>query len=128
MTPRPDWAGIRATLWERSGGRCEATGVPLDPDTFDVHHRVNKGMGGTRRPWRDDVTNLLALDPIAHNGGPGSVHANRPRSEARGYLLPKLLTYPPIVMPIWLHGVRWVFLTGDGRYDERLTDEHGLRV
>jgi hypothetical protein len=119
MTPRPDWLRIRALLWERSGGRCEVSGLPLDPDTFDVHHRINKGMGGTTRWWRDDPANLLALDPYVHNGGPGSVHADRPWSEQRGYLLPKLMMHPPHVMPAWLHSARWVFLTSAGTYVDR---------
>jgi len=114
--PAPNWPRLRDQLWERSQGRCEVSGLALDRDTFDVHHRLNKGMGGTTRPWRDALTNLLALDPLIHNGGPMSVHANRPRSEQRGYLLPKLLMWPPAFMPVYLHGVRWVFLTDVGDY------------
>jgi hypothetical protein len=115
---RPNWARIRALLWERCDGRCEVSGQPLDPDTFDVHHRMNKGMGGTTRWFRDDPTNLLALDPGVHNGGPHSVHGRRPWSEMRGYLLPKLSGWPPQSMPVWLRGTRWVFLTSAGTYDE----------
>lgn len=118
--PSPDWTAVRAALWERSGGRCEVSGVLLDPDSWDAHHRINKGMGGTRRAWRDDLTNLLALDPLVHNGGSMSVHGRRPWSEMRGYLLPKLSLYPPHVMPVWLHGVRWVFLTAAGTYTDQL--------
>ena len=113
--PRPDWIRLRAALWERCDGRCEVSGLPLDEETFDAHHRLNKGMGGTTRWFRDDLTNLLALDPIVHNGGPKSVHGQRPWSEQRGYLIPKLARYPPGIMPVWLHGTRWVHLTSDGR-------------
>lgn len=116
MDVTPDWPAIRAALLERSGGRCEVSGLPLDPDTFDVHHRRNKGMGGTSRPDVHDLSNLLALDPSVHNGGPRSVHGRRPWSEQRGYLIPKLARYPPGIMPVWLGMVRWVHLTDDGRY------------
>lgn len=92
--------------------------MALDPDTFDAHHRQNKGMGGTVRPWRDDLTNLLALDPNVHNGGPLSVHGRRAWSQEHGYLVSKLSPWPPAGMPVALHGVRWVFLTSDGRYTE----------
>lgn len=85
-------------------------------------------MGGTRRPWRDSLPNLIALDPIVHNGGPASVHGRRPWSEQRGYLIPKLSRVPPAVMPVWLHGVRWVWLTEDGRYTERFDHESGVRM
>lgn len=115
---RPDWDHIRATLLVRCGGLCEVSGLALDPDRFHVHHRQNKGMGGTNRPWRDDFTNLLALDPLVHNGGPESVHARRPWSEMRGYLIPKLSGWPPASMPVWLRGTHWVFLTSAGTYDQ----------
>lgn len=124
----PNWARIRDILWARCGGICEVSARPLDRDTFDAHHRQNKGMGGTSRVWRDAVSNLLALDPAIHNGGPLSIHGRRPWSEQRGYLVPKLAAYPPAIMPVWLHGVRWVWLTDDGSYTERFDHEHGLRV
>lgn len=115
MATRPNWTVIREALWQRSGGRCEVSGIPLDPDTFDAHHRRNKGMGGTDRDDRDALTNLLALDPAVHNGGPSSVHGSRRVSQARGYLLPKHVDYPGM-WPVLLHGRRWVLLGGDGRY------------
>jgi hypothetical protein len=104
---RANWSALREALWTRSGGRCEVSGKPLDIDTFDAHHRRNKGMGGTSRPDTDTLPNLLALDPIVHNGGPGSVHADRPRSEAYGWLVPKLSTDA-------LHMRRALLYTGGG--------------
>lgn len=119
VTPRLDWARLRAALWTRCGGRCEVSGIPLDRDTFDAHHRQNKGMGGTRRAHRDALSNLLALDPIVHNGGPLSVHGRRGWSQPRGYLLSKLDPLPPAARPVLLHGARWVWLTDDGCYAGR---------
>lgn len=113
--PTPNWKIIRAKLWERSRGVCEVSGLPLDPDTFDAHHRRNKGMGGTSRPDTDSLSNLLALDPNVHNGGPQSVHGRRTWSEERGYLLPKD-TDRAISWPVLIHGRRWVFLLSDGQY------------
>lgn len=75
-------------------------------------------MGGTRRPDRDALSNLLALDPTVHNGGPMSVHGRRRWSQPRGYLLPKTDRAPAAATPVWLHGVRWVWLTDDGGYAE----------
>jgi hypothetical protein len=114
-TPRLDWANIRKMLWERCGGRCEVSGLPLDAETFDAHHRRNKGMGGTSRPDRDAIWNLLALDPQVHNGGPLSVHGRRAWSEARGFLVPKGEDNVQ-VWPVKLHDRRWVYLTANGRY------------
>lgn len=105
----------RVPLWERCGGRCEVSGRPLDFDTFDMHHRRNKGMGGTSREDVDELWNLLALDPEVHNGGPESVHGRRRWSEDRGYLIPKHEEDPGL-WPVLLGGLlperfqRWVFL------------------
>lgn len=111
---RPNWTAIRAALWNRCGGVCEVSGVALDPDNFDAHHRRNKGMGGTDRSDRDDLDNLLALDPTVHNGGPYSVHGRRQWSEERGYLVPKHLDRPGLT-PVLRWGKQWVELTKDGR-------------
>lgn len=116
--PRANWKALREALWTRSGGRCEVSGKPLDPDTFDAHHRRNKGMGGTYRPDTDTLPNLLALDPIVHNGGPGSVHDNRMVSGPRGWLVPKLSTDALNMLPVlvWAGpGLRqWVLLSDAG--------------
>jgi hypothetical protein len=114
-TPRPDWATLRWQLWQRAGGRCEASGVAIDLHTFDAHHRRNKGMGGTSRPDRDAVWNLVALDPLVHNGGPASVHGDRPRWQGRGFLVPKHEDHPER-WPVLLWDGRWVLLTRSAGY------------
>lgn len=114
---RADWPALREALWKRSNGCCEVSGQPLDYHTFDAHHRRNKGMGGTSRPDTDVLSNLLALNPIVHNGGPGSVHADRPRSELRGWLIPKLSTEPLHMVPALVYasgGWRWCLLAETG--------------
>jgi len=116
MTPRPNWPKIRDALWERAHGRCEVSYQPLDRDTFDAHHRQNKGMGGTNRAHRDALSNLLALDPQVHNGGPLSVHARRVWSGGRGYLVSKLSPHLPAQVPVLIHGVMWRYLADDGTY------------
>jgi hypothetical protein len=111
----------REPLWERCRGRCEVSGQPLDFDTFDMHHRRNKGMGGTSREDVDELWNLLALDPAVHNGGPDSVHGRREWSEDRGYLVPKGVD-EVVLWPVLLGGLlperfqRWVLLGGEGGY------------
>lgn len=133
----------RRPLWERCRGLCEISGRPLDFDTFDMHHRRNKGMGGTSRLDVDALWNLLALDPEVHNGGPESVHGRRRWSEDRGYLIPKH-EQDPGLWPVLLGGLlperfqRWVFLApeqGDGYLplpphlvDGRLRRVQGMRL
>ena len=115
MPPKVRWDLLREALWKRCGGRCEVSGVPLDPETFDAHHRRNKGMGGTSRPDRDAIWNLLALDPVVHNGGPQSVHGRRAWSEQRGFLIPKGVDNIQL-WPVKLHNRTWVTLSGDGQH------------
>lgn len=115
----------RAPLWERCGGRCEVSGAPLDFETFDMHHRRNKGMGGTSRSDVDALWNLLALNPNVHNGGPQSVHGRRDWSEKRGYLVPKHVDDDDLrLWPVYLYGLvpthvqRWALLGSDGQYHD----------
>lgn len=117
--PRPNWQILREALWTRCGGICEVSGRPLDQSTFDAHHRRNKGMGGTYRLDTDTLPNLLALDPTVHNGGPGSVHGDRPRSESFGWLIPKLSTLDlhmvPALIALGPRHRQWVLLAVDGQ-------------
>lgn len=106
---------LREAAYQRAGGRCEVSGIPLDIDTFDLHHRRPKGMGGTLRPDTDTLGNVLALHPDVHNGGPSSVHGRRGWSEERGYLLPQREALAAR-WPVWLHGQRWVILGAAGGY------------
>lgn len=106
---------VRPLLFERAGGNCEITGVPLDFDTFDAHHRRPKGMGGTSRENRDAIECLLALDPVIHNGAPHSVHQDPAWSRPRGYLVRKHVEDPGQV-PVLLLERYWVLLGGDGQY------------
>lgn len=101
--------------YERAGGYCEITGLPLDPERFEAHHRRPKGMGGTSRPDRDRLSNVLAITPAIHNGGPQSVHQNPGWSRPRGYLLSKEVEWA-VLVPVLLGGLYWVHLGDDGRY------------
>ncbi len=105
----------RPLLWERCKGRCEITGVPLQYDTFDAHHRRPKGMGGTTRGNRDNIECLLALDPIIHNGAPHSVHQDPQWSRPLGYLVSTYVDDPGQV-PVALLERYWVLLGTDGLY------------
>jgi hypothetical protein len=116
--PRADWSALRELLYGRAEGRCEVSGRPLDFDTFDLHHRRNKGMGGTSRPDTDTPVNLLALDPVVHNGGPASVHADRRGvSGPNGWLVSKLNDRPgdtPVLLRPTPEFEQWFILTADG--------------
>jgi hypothetical protein len=114
--PRPNWTKIREQLWTRCDGLCEVSGTPLDFDTFDAHHRRNKGMGGDRRPDRDALSNLLAVEPSIHNGGPHSIHGNRPWAESLGFLIPKEQPGVAADVPVLIRARWWMRLDDCGHY------------
>lgn len=116
MTDRNvDWGRLRRVLWDRCGGRCEVSGLALDFHSFDVHHRRLKGFGGSSL-WDTDLpSNLLALRPEVHNGGPLSVHGvRRGWAVERGYVVPR--GFVAGVWPVWLFGECWVMLLPSGGY------------
>lgn len=113
----PAWQALRDQLWSRSQGFCEITGVRLDREGFDAHHRRPKGIGGTYREMTDTLPNLLALTPAVHNGGPRSVHGLPSWSRPRGYLLPHHIDDDVMAAePLLYRGRDWVVLTDDGDF------------
>jgi len=115
--PAPNWTDLRKALWERSQGLCEVSGRPLYREGFDAHHRRNKGMGGTSRLDTDTLPNLLALDPMIHNGGPRSVHGARISSDRFGWLVPKNInsvSSRPVLLATSMKVRRWALLGDKG--------------
>jgi hypothetical protein len=108
-----DWRSIREKLHERAGGRCEISGIPLG-DSWAVHHRRKKGMGGTALPDVHALPNLLALSHQAHNLRRPSAHLDVAWAEARGFTLPAWSI--PRLTPVYLLCRKWVLLTATGDY------------
>lgn len=106
---------LRAAAFEREGGMCFVSGRPLDPERFELHHRMPGGMGG--REGRDVLSNLIALRPEVHNLGGGSsrsVHGSPAWSRPRGWLLSSSDTVSPASRPLLHWSAGWVFLEDDG--------------
>lgn len=104
---------LRRAAWEREGGRCAVSGQPLgdqDGQTWHLHHRRPKGMGGTSRADEDTLPNVIAVTPAAHRG----IHAYPARSMPRGLLLSKAQP-DPAACPVRLWR-GWVFLAVEGGY------------
>ena len=62
--PRPTMVATRATIWARSGGRCEVVlyGHRCPQQAVDPAHVVKRSTGGTRsRAWLDDPVRVLAV-------------------------------------------------------------------
>lgn len=100
---------------DRAGGARFRASLSISRALTPTIYRRNKGMGGTSRPDRDAIWNLLALDPVVHNGGPQSVHGRRKWAEDRGFLIPKDVQRLQL-WPVKLHDKTWVLLRPDGEY------------
>ena len=116
---------LRRRAWERQGGLCAATGLPLgDPEDsrWDLHHRAPGGMGGVSRESRDVLSNVVCLLAEAHNmGSPRlivdgkagrSVHTDPLWSRPLGLLLSPRDNWR--AMPCRIAGRGWVFLDDEG--------------
>lgn len=120
-------ADLRRAAWEREGGRCAVTGLPLgEPESgrWNLHHRLAGQMGGTTRLDRDVLSNVIAVLAEAHNfGSPWlpvagvygrSIHTDPAWSRANGLLLSAGRGDEPAAVPVLMAGRGWVFLDDGG--------------
>lgn len=114
-------AAVKLACRTRAGGGsaedalCEACGRWLGRHGGQVHHRINRQMGGSR--FRNTIVHaaLLCGDPFT--GCHGAATRLSGRMKAMGFVL--LSTQDPAAEPVMLHGEQGgatVWLTKDGRY------------
>jgi hypothetical protein len=90
---------LRAAVYDRADGCCDACGLWLDPRGWHCHHRRRRSQGGA-----DSLLNLVALHPLCHVA-PSGVHA-RPRwGYAHGLLVPRGVL--PQDWAVLRHGITW---------------------
>lgn len=92
MTPRRRTTGpspkTRLELWGRARDRCELCEVLLaGVRDVSVHHRCPRRMGGTRKPWINDLVNLLLVCGSGTTGCHGRIESNRSIAYDAGWLL-----------------------------------------
>lgn len=103
---------------DRAQGCCEIGGHEIRGDErgrdWSIHHRVPRGMGGSRRPELNAPANLLLACGSGTTGCHGAIEASRAGAYAAGWLLTR--TADPAVEPVLIGGSRWVLLTPEGGY------------
>lgn len=111
----PDRLTVEA-VWDRAGGRCEISGVPLSGERgrdWHVHHRRPRRMGGSRLADTNSVENLLLLSPEAHE----HVEKNRTEAYERGWLVRQDAIPAAVPVIVMVDGlVARVLLTDDAAY------------
>lgn len=87
---------VKDALMDRCGGRCErcSSYTGLDP-----HHRLKKGMGGTRDPQSHTLVNLLALCRQCHRWveHEGVISGE---SYDKGWLVKRRRDFGPAAIPV----------------------------
>jgi len=84
----------------RAGFRCEKCGTRSSL-RWSIHHRIPRGMGGSKNPILNSPANLLLLCGSGTEGCHGWVESNRTESYAAGLLLRRW--QDPLQEPVTLH-------------------------
>lgn len=112
-----DMETLRAAAYQRAQGHCEITGLPLG-ESWALHHRRVRGMGGSRRADTNTLPNVLAITHEVHNlrslPGHPAVHLDVAWARQHGYLISQAAD--PQKAPVEIAGQGWTLLTCDGGY------------
>jgi 5-methylcytosine-specific restriction protein A len=106
-----NWEAAKRLTEARDGGKClRCLGVAQD-----VHHRLVRGMGGSKAPAVAGLANLVSLCRICHDW----VHGHPGEAYKAGWLVGRSTV--PANAPIRLSAGEWLWLADDGstRWDGR---------
>jgi hypothetical protein len=112
---------VRWMILERAGldgdfVRCEVDGMWCRLSDIQIHHRIGRGAGSTRRPEVNQAANGVALCPVHHEW----CEMHRTEAVEKGLCISKLSGVQPCKVPVELREVRWL-LDNDGgitRFEE----------
>jgi hypothetical protein len=105
MANNPVTRSVRDIIINRSGGSCEICALAA---IDQIHHRVPRGMGGTKRKDIHQPSSLLGLCAPCHS----MIESRREFALDRGWLVRQ--GHDPAEVPVVWQG-RWVQLTDEGR-------------
>lgn len=106
---------LKAQARRRDGGSCVVCGVQVGSGG-NVHHRRNRGMGGSRAA--NVISNLLVACGSPNSGCHGAL-TNRPweiDAERNGWVLPTNGTADPAAVPVLVAWLGWAYPTTDGEW------------
>lgn len=100
---------VKATIRSRGQALCELCSQFTSDCT--AHHRRVRGMGSTKRPETNAVSNGLWVCAMCHH----RIHSHPQQSYENGWLVKQ--SADPALIPV-LRRERWVLLQDDGSYIE----------
>lgn len=110
---RKDMDAARRLVRARDGHRCQLCGQSIVDYPSSIHHRINRGSGGSAKLERASL--LIRLCGTGTTGCHGWITEEAIYGAALGYVLPKLNPdIDPTQEPILTHEWGWVLLDDDG--------------
>lgn len=97
---------------------CEVSGEPITGERgvhWSVHHRVPRGMGGTRSARVNQPPALMVVCGSATTGCHHRIESDRAEALRSGWLVSRYAD-PANVAVLIDRGSRWVYLTASGGY------------
>ncbi|GAA1466282.1 HNH endonuclease [Nocardiopsis exhalans] len=110
---------VRELVWDRDGGACVWCGRAVSPEWHSIHHRTNRGAGGSRRRELNLPGNLVLLHGTGTTGCHGLITcdaASAREAKRRGIVLSKLSIVPPAEVPVLYANSVWARIGDDGSW------------
>jgi hypothetical protein len=107
--------GLKAQARRRDNNTCVVCGVFVG-DGGNVHHRRNRGMGGSRAA--NVISNLVTVCGTPTSGDHGLL-TERPwviDAETNGWVLPTNSTADPATVPVLVAWLGWAYPLADGSW------------
>ena len=101
---------LRERTWQRSRGKCEACGLPMDYESWDWSHRKAKGKFKTAGESYF-IQNGMAVHHRCHMI---DIENHPVLARQKGWRVPSY--EDPRAIPIALYGTIWTYLEPDGSY------------
>lgn len=105
-------------VWTRDRGSCARCGRGLRYEdrgfSWSIHHRVGRGMGGTKQPWVNLPAALVTVCGSGVTGCHRDIEIDREAAYDAGWLVRRHGTLKPAQIPVQHHTHGFVYLTDTG--------------